>query len=276
MRVRSILTVLAAAIPLTMTATPVAAQTAPPPPPRYPPQPDYVNGSCFWGPGLDWHKSEFNTAGPDTGAIYWYSKYQVPAGATIELHGDFPHARYTSFTTYKTENGEPGVENTFITDVNINPDPGSENPFRAGVSRDTANRAFTLTLSPEPPPPEDQKAPNTLYTGVEGMTDQVQTVELMERIYIPDHYPQDLAGGGPLPAPTMTRSDGTTVDGQPLCDELGVITGTDKMPAGGLPANLYQQLRDAGANDFLKKPFDVENLVNHICQLLDVESVPHA
>jgi DNA-binding response OmpR family regulator len=36
-----------------------------------------------------------------------------------------------------------------------------------------------------------------------------------------------------------------------------------------------QQLRDAGANDFLKKPFDVETLNGRICQLLDVESVPH-
>jgi DNA-binding response OmpR family regulator len=33
-----------------------------------------------------------------------------------------------------------------------------------------------------------------------------------------------------------------------------------------------QQLKDAGANDFIKKPFDVEALVDRVCQLLDVES----
>jgi FixJ family two-component response regulator len=33
-----------------------------------------------------------------------------------------------------------------------------------------------------------------------------------------------------------------------------------------------QQLKDAGANEFLKKPFDVDALVDHVCQLLDVES----
>jgi DNA-binding response OmpR family regulator len=35
-----------------------------------------------------------------------------------------------------------------------------------------------------------------------------------------------------------------------------------------------QQLRDAGANDFLRKPFDVDALVERICQLLDVETAP--
>ncbi len=34
-----------------------------------------------------------------------------------------------------------------------------------------------------------------------------------------------------------------------------------------------QQLRDAGANDFMKKPFDIVDLVGRICQLLEVEMV---
>ena len=33
-----------------------------------------------------------------------------------------------------------------------------------------------------------------------------------------------------------------------------------------------QELRDAGANDFMQKPFDVEALMERICQLLDVET----
>jgi len=35
-----------------------------------------------------------------------------------------------------------------------------------------------------------------------------------------------------------------------------------------------QELSDAGANEFMKKPFDVDVLVAHICQLLDVEGLP--
>jgi DNA-binding response OmpR family regulator len=33
-----------------------------------------------------------------------------------------------------------------------------------------------------------------------------------------------------------------------------------------------QQLTDAGANEFMKKPFDVEALIERVCQLLDVET----
>ena len=41
--------------------------------------------------------------------------------------------------------------------------------------------------------------------------------------------------------------------------------------SGMVEEEKIQQLRDAGANDFIKKPFDVETLVERICQLLEVE-----
>jgi hypothetical protein len=245
MHARSIVAALALAGLLAVSAPLVAAQT-PTPMPGYPPQPDYVTDSCFWGSPLNWHVPEQNVAGPDTAAIYWYVRYQVPAGAVITLKGDFPHGRFLSYTTYKTVDGEPGVENTFITDQTIAPDPGSVNPYESGVDRDSPNRAFTVTLSPEPPPASDP-APNTLYTGTEGETDQTQTVELIERLYVPDHYPADLAGGVPLPVPTMALADGTAVDSQALCDQLAVINGTQNIvQGGGVPDDLYTHLRDLG------------------------------
>jgi DNA-binding response OmpR family regulator len=42
--------------------------------------------------------------------------------------------------------------------------------------------------------------------------------------------------------------------------------------SGMVEEEKIQQLRDAGANDFIKKPFDVETLVERICQLLEVET----
>jgi excisionase family DNA binding protein len=42
--------------------------------------------------------------------------------------------------------------------------------------------------------------------------------------------------------------------------------------SGMVEPERIQQLKDAGANDFVKKPFDVEALVDRVCQLLDVES----
>lgn len=42
--------------------------------------------------------------------------------------------------------------------------------------------------------------------------------------------------------------------------------------SGMVEEDRIQQLRDAGANDFMKKPFDVDALTQRVCQLLDVES----
>jgi two-component system, OmpR family, response regulator RpaA len=42
--------------------------------------------------------------------------------------------------------------------------------------------------------------------------------------------------------------------------------------SGMVEQEKIQQLHDAGANDFLKKPFDVDALIERICQLLDVEA----
>jgi len=41
--------------------------------------------------------------------------------------------------------------------------------------------------------------------------------------------------------------------------------------SGMVETDKIQELRDAGANDFMKKPFDVEELIGRICQLLDME-----
>lgn len=62
----------------------------------------------------------------------------------------------------------------------------------------------------------------------------------------------------------LVRSDKTMDDVRVIC--ISGMVEEDKI----------QQLRDSGANDFIKKPFDVEALIGRICQLLDVETVPHS
>ncbi len=42
--------------------------------------------------------------------------------------------------------------------------------------------------------------------------------------------------------------------------------------SGMVEEDKIQKLRDAGANDFMKKPFDVDALTSRVCQLLDVET----
>jgi excisionase family DNA binding protein len=43
--------------------------------------------------------------------------------------------------------------------------------------------------------------------------------------------------------------------------------------SGLVEADKIEELRAAGANDFMQKPFEVEKLLDRICQLLDVETV---
>ena len=57
------------------------------------------------------------------------------------------------------------------------------------------------------------------------------------------------------------------VRSEPSMDEVRIIC----ISGMGEPDKI-QALRDAGANDFMQKPFDVENLMDRICQLLDVEA----
>ena len=42
--------------------------------------------------------------------------------------------------------------------------------------------------------------------------------------------------------------------------------------SGMVEQDRIQQLRDAGANDFMKKPFDIDALSTRVCQLLEIES----
>jgi hypothetical protein len=77
---------------LVVSTASVAAQTPTIPYPGYPPQPAYVADSCLFGAAINWHLPEQNVAGPDTAAISWYTRYQLPAHATITLHGDYPTA----------------------------------------------------------------------------------------------------------------------------------------------------------------------------------------
>lgn len=69
------------------------------------------------------------------------------------------------------------------------------------------------------------------------------------------------------------------INGMEVCQRVR----SDKSPeevriiciSGMVEADKIQQLRDAGADEFMKKPFDIDSLVARACQLLEMESVTH-
>src|ERR1700751_318944 len=58
------------------------------------------------------------------------------------------------------------------------------------------------------------------------------------------------------------RADSSLEDVRILC--MSVMMEDDKT----------QELKRAGADDFLHKPFDIEELMDHMCGLLEIEAVP--
>jgi excisionase family DNA binding protein len=70
------------------------------------------------------------------------------------------------------------------------------------------------------------------------------------------------------------------INGREVCQRVRTEQSMDEVKiiciSGMVEANKVQELRDAGANDFMRKPFDVDALIDRSCQLLDVEAVPSA
>ncbi|MBW2418767.1 MAG: hypothetical protein JRH19_09490 [Deltaproteobacteria bacterium] len=86
----------------------------------------------------------------------------VPRGGKVVFRGEYLRARYFAFhpSDFDTNNL------TTIVDEDLDPDPGSVNPYREAAPAGSAPR-FTaqLVFTPEPERPEDRE-PNTSYVGV--------------------------------------------------------------------------------------------------------------
>src|SRR5690348_10468761 len=82
--------------------------------------PDLYGGTgstCFWNVGVV-NGDTINIAYPDADANYWAAGYTIPAGATLQLRGQYPHARFASIQSYNLLGA--GVD--ALVDYEINPD----------------------------------------------------------------------------------------------------------------------------------------------------------
>jgi hypothetical protein len=229
--------------------------------------------ACFWGQPssnvgpineLNYPVAGTNVLAVDTDVVYYYTRFHLPAGANITLHGQFPHSRFFSLTTYVTKGEESGLPSTSIYDSQINPDAGSVNPFRPGESRKARNRSYTLTISGQPQPASP--APNTLYAGLEGKTGETQQVEMIMRIYRPDKNLEANAGV-PAPSPTVNLENGETFSEEAAaCSAVSDESGITALPLSVVKAPTpaaYVQLRDlAPAPHPAVNPVDWERFRN--------------
>ena len=90
---------------------------------------------------------------PDPNVTYLVSGLYAPFGSQVVLEGQFPHCRFFDIQAspafwpanyrYSQTFGVPEVP---LVDVDIDPEPGSTNPFRVGADRRTEKRRFRVTL----------------------------------------------------------------------------------------------------------------------------------
>ena len=97
------------------------------------------------------HDLNTGTQGPkgymgDTHAAYGVFSLYRDNSKYYVLKGKFPKARFFSVETYKGRKNFP-VQTVF--DSQINPDPGSLNPFTPGVSLNETARDYTIVVKPE-------------------------------------------------------------------------------------------------------------------------------
>jgi hypothetical protein len=133
-----------------------------------------------------------NVLFPDSSAQYWSTRYLAVPGTRIRIDGIFPYSRYTSWNVY-----DPLLR-AFAkkSDFELQPDPGSANPFLPRADRTTAvdQRHYTLFITFDP---ADRPGPNTIY--VDPTKNPRGLITL--RVYVPDAG-RDMTGGVGLPQVT--------------------------------------------------------------------------
>jgi hypothetical protein len=187
---------------------------------------------------------------PDMQSTYFIGRFALPAGASLTLNYTYPRARYFQFALYKSERGTFVSIGEDLSGPQIEPDPGSTNPFRVGANRLADKRNFTLqVLADNAPADSKQRASNTLYVGKDG-----GELMFVNRTYLADQG-SDGAGWGPaftpargpgLPTYTGTLADGTKLSAAEVVKQFGRHMAAPKPP---VTAEQWEMLLHAKGND---------------------------
>lgn len=192
---------------------------------------------------------------PDTQSTYFLSQFAMPAGSSMTLRFQYPHARYFQFALYKEQNNTFVSTGQALKGPEIEPDPGSANPFRIGADRHAEDRDFTIRILAEDPPSDPASRPaNTLYVGTDGGLNQS-----VIRIYMPDAG-WDGTGWSPATSPSDrpafdyegTAPDGTHLNAKEVARRFGrPMTASTDPP---LTTDRWVQLVNSPNNDPALEP----------------------
>jgi hypothetical protein len=208
-------------------------------------------GACYWK-YLESPKPIQNAnLWTDMQSTYFLTHLSMPAGSSLTLCFTYPYARYFKFALYRDKGDTIVSIGEDLAGPEIEPDPGSTNPFSIGADRQAEPRTFTIRLlAADPPTDARDREKNTLYAGRKGGEFQA-----LIRIYLPDQG-YDGPGWGPANAPYSgpglptyegALADGTKLTAQQVAEQFGRrIAGGTQVP---LSADQWYALVNASDND---------------------------
>jgi hypothetical protein len=191
--------------------------------------------------------------GTDPHVTYGKLIFVAPIGSKLLIEGDFPHARYMSYEILPPFDPKHPASGTMgetpevpLVDVDIEPDPGSTNPFKVGADRTASNRHYhitfdlrlgnAVTLNPEAMKRPEYRAPGNCrvgapfgFAGPWGNNVLTPSV-LWYRVYAPDKN-TDIYGGVGLPRAVLQLNTGEKFWLQPDFS-LALERETTVVPAG--------------------------------------------
>ena len=184
---------------------------------------------------------------PDQNASYWIAQFELPVGATLILYGRFPYCRYISFALYRPDPlGSFTATSEAIVDHHIAPDTGTVNPFVPGNPRLGDKRDYTVRiLGEEAPEREEDRKPNTLYAGTQGL------LQMAYRVYLPD-VGRDGSGDIGLPRYEAVLTDGSRLSAVEVREQLN--RPMSEGIKSGMTVEQWRALCNAPDNDPELKP----------------------
>ena len=115
--------------------------------------------------------------------------------------------------------------------------------------------------------------------------DDVEVLDLLKKFFVQHGYRVEVATDGASLWAAIERQPPDLIildvmlpdiNGKEVCHRVRADSTLEEVRilciSGMIEEDKIQELRLAGADDFLSKPFEIEDLIDRMCQLMDIES----